>query len=152
MFFSSSCVFLIAGSMFFFFFSLCGYDLFFPPSAFSSLPAARKQLTGPYAQSAVETALERTQHSMWKLSREVRAISKKLQQSDGATALAMANAEVDVDHDMYELLEGFVGALQASRGADRAKWTAEGVELGEMLDRVKADMEWWDDGKDEDED
>lgn len=75
-------------------------------------------------------------HSLWKLSREIKAATK-------------TGNEQNTDHDMYELLEGFVKALGKARGADRETWGEEGKELGEVLDRIKADMEWWDDGKEE---
>ncbi|GME22470.1 VRR-NUC domain-containing protein [Neofusicoccum parvum] len=84
--------------------------------------------------ATAERELQRTAHSLRKLSAEL------------GLAVRPENAG-GVEHDMYELLEGFVGALARSRGADRAAWGEEGRELGAMLDRVKADMEWWDDGK-----
>ncbi|KAK0660924.1 Fanconi-associated nuclease 1-like protein [Lasiodiplodia hormozganensis] len=91
----------------------------------------------PMLQKKIESELQRTQHSMWKLSREMRLISMK--HSEGE----------DIEHEMYEMLEGFVMALTSSRGEDRTKWGEDGVELGEILDEIKADMEWWDDGKDD---
>lgn len=90
---------------------------------------------GCFKRSA-ETELKRTVHSLWKLSREIKAATK-------------TGNEQNTDHDMYELLEGFVKALGKARGADRETWGEEGKELGEVLDRIKADMEWWDDGKEE---
>ncbi|KAL1631360.1 hypothetical protein SLS54_000119 [Diplodia seriata] len=94
--------------------------------------------------SELETSIERTRHSMWKLSAHVRLLSDKLQNSDDGKV-------VNIEHDMYELLEGFINALTAKRGPDLAKWGKDGQELGAMLDDFKADMEWWNDGKDEEE-
>ncbi|KAL1651146.1 hypothetical protein SLS58_000483, partial [Diplodia intermedia] len=101
----------------------------------------------------LDTTIERTRHSMWKLSAHVRIISDKLQQKsgDGDGDGDDNNKVVDVEHDMYELLESFIKALTAKRGPDLAKWGKDGLELGAMLNGFKAGMEWWDDGKDEDE-
>ncbi|KKY23626.1 hypothetical protein UCDDS831_g02847 [Diplodia seriata] len=93
----------------------------------------------------LETSIERTRHSMWKLSAHVRLLSDKIQKSDDDGKV------VNIEHDMYELLEGFINALTAKRGPDLAKWGKDGQELGAMLDDFKADMEWWNDGKDEEE-
>lgn len=94
-------------------------------------------LSFPALQKKVESELQRTQHSMWKLSREMRLISTKHGEGE------------DIEHEMYEMLEGFIMALTSSRGEDRTKWGEDGVELGQILDEIKADMEWWDDGKDD---
>lgn len=80
-------------------------------------------------QKRIETELHRTDQSIRKLAEELKFI--------------------DGEHGLYELLESFVGALVANRGEDRAAWSEEGQELGEMLDRIKADMEWWNDGVEE---
>lgn len=86
-------------------------------------------------QTHLENDLRRTSQSLRKLSRELKLVVDDYQGCG--------------QQHMYELLEGFVGALELNHSEDRAAWGEEGRALGAMRDRIKADMEWWNDGVEE---